>query len=282
MQYCLKRLLPNDMKWKLDNICNLTEIRVRVEKPLVVYTLNERKKIDYIANKKDIDYILKIATNGSIYAVEETIKQGFITCEGGIRIGISGEGVLDNGQLRSIQNINSLVIRIAKSVACLPKEVEFIVKNFDNTILLSPPYLGKTTLLREMTKNLSNRGNDVLVIDERNELSASVDGVANLDLGENTDILVGIPKVACYEGAVRTMSPDIIVTDEIFGKKEADCLVDVARCGIKFMASAHSASIDSFVAVDEYKSLKNIVKNFVLLGDTVGKIKEVRSICSGL
>ena len=280
MKPSLKRLFRERMCECLEKFEELCEIRVRSNKNLVVYTFGGRYVTDYIATQEDIDYILKIATSRSLYAVEESIKCGYISCDGGIRIGLSGEAVLDNGKLRSIKNINSLVIRIAKSVQNLPMEVLPIINNFDNTLILSPPFLGKTTLLREMTRRLSDKGNDILVIDERNEISATVDGKQNLDLGANTDVMVGVPKIACYEGAVRTMAPDIIVTDEIFGEREVDCLVDSVRSGVKVMATAHACNIDKFLLNKSYAPLTEIMANYLLLGDSVGAVKEVRYNCS--
>ena len=280
MKPSLKRLFRERMCECLEKFEELCEIRVRSNKNLVVYTFGGRYVTDYIATQEDIDYILKIATSRSLYAVEESIKCGYISCDGGIRIGLSGEAVLDNGKLRSIKNINSLVIRIAKSVQNLPMEVLPIINNFDNTLILSPPFLGKTTLLREMTRRLSDKGNDILVIDERNEISATVDGKQNLDSGANTDVMVGVPKIACYEGAVRTMAPDIIVTDEIFGEREVDCLVDSVRSGVKVMATAHACNIDKFLLNKSYAPLKEIMANYLLLGDSVGAVKEVRYNCS--
>ena len=280
MKPSLKRLFRERMCECLEKFEELCEIRVRSNKNLVVYTFGGRYVTDYIATQEDIDYILKIATSRSLYAVEESIKCGYISCDGGIRIGLSGEAVLDNGKLRSIKNINSLVIRIAKSVQNLPMEVLPIINNFDNTLILSPPFLGKTTLLREMTRRLSDKGNDILVIDERNEISATVDGKQNLDLGANTDVMVGVPKIACYEGAVRTMAPDIIVTDEIFGERDVDCLVDSVRSGVKVMATAHACNIDKFLLNKSYAPLKEIMANYLLLGDSVGAVKEVRYNCS--
>ena len=205
MKSSLKRLLREKMCDALEKYNNISEIRIRCDKNLVVYTFGGRFVADYIARKEDIEYILKIATSRSLYAVEESVKHGYISCEGGIRIGLVGEAVLDNGKLRVIKNINGLVIRIAHSVQTLPAEVLPIIDNFDNTLIISPPFLGKTTMLREITRRLSDKGNDILVIDERNELSATVDGKQNLDLGSNTDVMVGVPKIDCYEGAVRTM-----------------------------------------------------------------------------
>lgn len=281
MQQCLRRLLNDDLYWHLEKINNITELRVRQGKPLVAYNLASRYVVDYIANQKDIEYILRVATARSLYSVEDSVKSGYITCEGGIRIGVAGEALLENGRLRSIKNINSLVIRVPKAVCNIPKEVFPIVENFSSTLIISPPYLGKTTLLREMTRCISNNGNNVLVIDERNELSASVNGFASLDLGDNTDVMVGAPKINCYEGAVRTMSPDVIATDEIFGKKEVDCIIDATRCGVKVIATAHGSDIDCFLQSDEYSRLNKIINNYVLLGNEVGKVREARLNCMG-
>lgn len=277
----LKRLLSEEIFWQVEKFDGICEIRVRRDKRLVVYTCTERFTVDYICQKEDIDYIIRVATSRSLYSVEESVKHGYITFDGGIRIGIVGEAVLDGGKLRSLKNINSLVIRIAKSVQSLPLEVLPIIDNFESTLIISPPYLGKTTMLREMTRRLSNRGNDVLVIDERNELSATANGEQSLDLGANTDVIVGVPKKDCYEGAVRTMSPDILVTDEIFGEEEVECLVDVVRAGVKVMATAHGRDIDKFLSVKCYAPLKGIMDNYLLLGDKVGKLKEVRCNCLG-
>ncbi len=281
MNSCLRRLLRDDIYWAVEKFSNISELRLRRGKNIVVYTIGARNVVQYVCEQEDIDYVLRIATSRSLYAVEESIKHGYISCEGGIRIGLVGEAVLDSGKLRSIKNINSLVIRVANSIQSLPQEVLPIIENFDNTLILSPPYLGKTTMLREITRRLSNNGNDILVIDERNELSATINGESNLDMGTNTDIMVGVPKIDCYEGAVRTMSPDIIVTDEIFGEKEVDAILDTVRSGVKVMATAHGNDIDNFLTNKSYAPLKNVIANYLLLGDNVGKVKEVRCNCSG-
>lgn len=279
MQQNLRKLLTDDLYWSLEKLNNITELRVRQGKQLVAYTFADRFVLDYVVSKMDIEHILRVATARSLYSVEDSIKCGYITYEGGIRIGVAGEALLDNGKLRSIKNINSLVIRVPKSICTLPKEVVPIVRDFSNTLIISPPYFGKTTLLREMTRQISNNGSEVLVIDERNELSASVNGVASLDLGANTDVMVGVPKINCYEGAVRTMSPSVIATDEIFGRAEVDCIIDATRCGVKVIATAHGNDIDDFLSKGDYARLNGVIENYVLLGCKVGKVMEVRGSC---
>lgn len=269
------------MRDALEQYGDIQEVRVRRGKSVVIYNFSGRHRTDYTATKDDIEHILSVATSRSLYAVEESIKYGYISCDGGIRIGLCGEAVMDNGRLRMLKNINSLVIRVAHSVQTLPAVLMPLIEHFDNTLILSPPFLGKTTLLREMTRRLSDKGSDVLVIDERNELSATMDGVSSLDLGANADVLVGVPKTNCYEGAVRTMSPDIIVTDEIFGAKEVDCILDAVRSGVKVMATAHCDDIDKFVGTGTYSPLAGVIANYVLLGGAVGNVREVRLNCLG-
>lgn len=280
MLKCLDELLSRDVYWKIENIRNLTEIRLRVGKNLVAYSYKKKYELDYIITYHDIQKVLDVASGQSMYAIENSLKYGFIPYKQGIRIGLVGEGVFDNGKFTSMKNISSISIRVPSMVGGISDRLYSIIDNFKSTLILSPPCSGKTTLLKNMVRSLSNKGVDVLVIDERNEISATTNGVSYIDLGNYTDIVVGVPKAMCYEGAVRTMSPKVIATDEIFGESEIACLEDVSRCGISFIATVHSGSIDKLLDNKPYDRLKNIVDNYILLSDNpIGSIVEVRSNC---
>ncbi len=281
MKLELRKLLPIGIYNSINRLGEVTELRVRVNKKLVVLLRSRRIVTSYICDKSDVDYILAVASGHSLYAVEESIKLGYVACEGGIRIGVVGEAVTENGKLLTLKNISSLVIRVPCESGRVPAEITPIISNFTNTLIVSPPYGGKTTLLREMVKRLSNSGNDMLVIDERNELSASVSGSSSLNLGDNTDVIIGVSKVACYESAVRTMSPRIIATDEIFGKVEVDCIIDAVRCGISVLASVHAGSIEAIFSDDNYSRLVPIIDNYILLSamPVVGTIADIRRNC---
>ena len=275
-----KNLLTENILNVINNYYGITELRLRKSKPLVVAFINKKIQTDYIVSSSDIDYAMAIATKNSIYAMGECIANGYIVYDGGIRIGVCGEAILDKGQVVGIKNISSLIIRIPSAVEGCADELADIISDYSNTLLISPPSCGKTTLLRDMVRQLSNKGNEILLIDERNELSATIEGRNILEVGNHTDVVVGMPKLKCYESAVRCMNPEIIATDEIFGWQEVECLLDCARCGVNFLATVHSDSIDKVMKSTDYSKLASIVDNYVLLGNKpIGKMLEVVRHC---
>lgn len=247
MEMLLSKLIPislfNELYRKVDfNL--LTEVRMRLEKPLYYAEAGKYKRIDgLIVSKDDLLYTLGVATKTSLYAYDDYLAEGFITYDGGIRIGITGEGVIKNGRLSTLKNITSLCIRIPRYVKIHNEKVDCLINKFDNTLIISKPGYGKTTLLRYMIKSLSDREYNTLVLDERGELSGVVDGKLSIDLGSCTDVVVGVPKITAYASQVRSMRPDVIATDEIFGEKEIECILDCIRCGVKVIATLHSDEI---------------------------------------
>ncbi len=243
----MSKLLPiylfNELYKKVDfNV--LTEVRMRLDKPLYYAEAGKYKKIDDLTvSKDDLFYTLGVATKTSLYAYNDYLAEGYITYDGGIRIGITGEGVIKSGRLSTLKNITSLCIRIPRYVEIHNEKVDGLLNKFDNTLIISKPGYGKTTLLRYMIKSLSDREYNVLVLDERGELSGVVDGNLSIDLGACTDIVVGVPKITAYSSQVRSMRPDVIATDEIFGEKEIECILDCIRCGVKVIATLHSDKI---------------------------------------
>ena len=243
----MSKLIPislfNELYRKVDfNL--LTEVRMRLEKPLYYAEAGKYKRIDgLIVSKDDLLYTLGVATKTSLYAYDDYLAEGFITYDGGIRIGITGEGVIKNGRLSTLKNITSLCIRIPRYVKIHNEKVDCLINKFDNTLIISKPGYGKTTLLRYMIKSLSDREYKTLVLDERGELSGVVDGKLSIDLGSCTDVVVGVPKITAYASQVRSMRPDVIATDEIFGEKEIECILDCIRCGVKVIATLHSDEI---------------------------------------
>ncbi len=247
MEMLLSKLIPislfNELYRKVDfNL--LTEVRMRLEKPLYYAEAGKYKRIDgLIVSKDDLLYTLGVATKTSLYAYDDYLAEGFITYDGGIRIGITGEGVIKNGRLSTLKNITSLCIRIPRYVKIHNEKVDCLINKFDNTLIISKPGYGKTTLLRYMIKSLSDREYNTLVLDERGELSGVVDGKLSIDLGSCTDVVVGVPKITAYASQVRSMRPDVIATDEIFGEKEIESILDCIRCGVKVIATLHSDEI---------------------------------------
>ena len=267
----MSRLLPislfNEL-YRLADFNVLTEVRLRVDKPLYYAEAGKYKKInDLIVNKEDLAYTLGVATKTSLYAYNDYLAEGYITYDGGIRIGITGEGVVKNGQLSTLKNVTSLCIRIPRYVVINNEKVNDLLNKFDNTLIISKPGYGKTTLLRYMIKSLSDREYNVLVLDERGELSGIVDGKLSIDLGICTDVVVGVPKIKAYSSQVRSMRPDVIATDEIFGEKEIECVLDCIRCGVKVVATLHS---DELVKVKQSPLYSRLLSDFHYVVTIIG------------
>lgn len=252
----LKRLLPLEIyecvvKMRAEF---LTELRLRVGKPLMIFdgsnwrkVLNQSGTGSYLCYKDDLIYILGVASGHSVYAVNDELIKGYLTYNGGIRIGVCGEGVLEGRELTAIKNFSSMTVRVPHQIfGCADSVIDIVNSdNFKNTLIVSPPSAGKTTMLREIARLTSISGKNVLVIDERFELTAPVNGVMTLDVGNSTDVICGVPKIIAYENTIRAMSPDVIITDEIYTKAEADSLLQAIRAGVKVAASIHADSVEA-------------------------------------
>ncbi len=259
---------------------DIEEIRLRTNKPLIVngnlkdYFYNDKEncldlnmKNAYIVTKEDIEDTFQIICKYSIHSFMDDIKKGFITLRGGHRIGIVGKVIVEKGQVKNIKHISSLNIRISREVkGCSKKILGHIIKNknqINNTIIISPPQCGKTTLLRDIVRNLSDgnknynfNGAKIALIDERNEIGGSYLGVSQLDVGIRTDILETCPKDLGIIMVLRSMSPDIIVTDEIGNENEIKALYTALNGGVSLITTVHGDSIED---VRNRKELKNLL-----------------------
>lgn len=269
----LDRLLPiNIFAAILKNfdVEQIAEVRLRCNAPVTVccnagYKLLTFEGQPVIASRDDILSVVSIAAENSVYAVNDAIKKCFLYYGAGVRIGLSGEGVFENYEkISTVKNISSLCIRIPHQVFGCLKQYSYISDIPQNTLIISPPAGGKTTLLRELARLASYNGYNTLFLDERRELAAVTEGVPSLDIGPCSDVLTGIPKKLAYENAVRTLNPEIIVIDELFGREEAHCVADIARCGVKFFATLHSANLES-VLNSEYNELIALCKYVFVL-----------------
>lgn len=249
------KILPKSI-WDIINqkkIDNLQEIRIKVNKPLILQIGNIETIEEYLPTKKDLESIIKKISNYSLYAFENEIRQGFITIKGGHRIGICGDCVLENNAIKTIKNIASLNIRICREVlGCSDKIMNFIIENnrLKNTIIISPPKCGKTTIIRDIARNLSDgmtkfnfKGKKVSVIDERSEIASCYEGVPQMNIGIRTDVLNSCPKSEGIMMSIRSMSPDIIICDELGTQKEIESILMALNCGIGLVASIHGYDI---------------------------------------
>lgn len=223
------------------NVCpenEITEIRIRVGKRIEIKTRQGRFFTRFSADGEYIENLIKRITNNSKYAYEDRLSQGYVDYSDGIRIGVAGDGWVNNGKI-IYKKIYSLCVRIPHIIEVSAEPVKKILDNFDNTLLVSPPGGGKTTLLRCIAEKLSEN-NDLLIIDERSEICGR--GLV-FYRGTRCDVIQGVPKEYAFETAIRTMSPQIVVCDELFGEKDYFAVKTLIGSGIKVAATFHSDGV---------------------------------------
>jgi stage III sporulation protein AA len=194
-----------------------------------------------------------------------------------MRIGASGAVVSEGGRVSALKNIASLNIRIPHEVKGCAGEVSYIVDGgLKNILVVSPPGAGKTTLLRELTRLYSEKLYNILLIDERNEIAAVSDGKSILDAGDFTDVMAGAEKKLVYENAVRSMRPDMIVMDELFGEDDAEGICDIARAGVRVMASVHARDTEALKNTP-FERMLRFFDFFLVLERPGGKIRVIEN-----
>lgn len=286
-------ILPREIKNQLNafNFKNIQEIRIRAEKPIIVKEGSNEVITNYMATLEDISSIVKRMSSYSIYAYDDEIKQGYITIKGGHRVGICGKCVLDGEKVKTIKYPASLNIRICREVeGCSNKILPYVLKSsmVENTIIISPPNCGKTTLLRDIAKNLSNgikrlnlRGVKVCVIDERSEIASCVNGVPQLNIGLRTDVLDSCPKSQGIMMAIRSMSPEVIVCDEIGSREDIESIIKAMNSGVKLITTVHGYDVEDIYEREVFKeAIENKVfqKAIVLSGRKgVGTVEYIYS-----
>lgn len=246
------------------------EIRLREGRPLEVNTgghfyyltakgeMTSKPDLAYKPSRKDSNTLLDLITNHSLYTMEEELRRGFITITGGHRVGLAGRTVLSSGQVAHLRDISGFNIRIAREIqgvasSLLPRLLDFKHKSIKHTLIISPPQQGKTTIIRDLARQISYgswghkeaqwQGLKVAVIDERSEIAGSKRGVPSFDVGPRTDVMDGCPKAEGMMMMIRSMSPDVLVVDEIGRKEDIHALVEALNAGVRVIATAHGSSV---------------------------------------
>ncbi|MDD3888521.1 MAG: stage III sporulation protein AA [Syntrophomonadaceae bacterium] len=244
----------------------LEEIRLRCGQPIILrignqdYTLDARGQVfrdidkGYQVDNEDIYRTIASISDNSLYAFEDEIKRGFITISGGHRIGLAGQVIVQNYDIKIMKDFSSVCIRVAReikdcSASLIPALCPSPSASILNTLIVSPPRCGKTTILRDLARLIA-RGNryvnarNVVIVDERSEIGGCYRGVPQLDVGPRTDVLDSCPKALGMLMAIRSLSPQVIITDEIGSKNDIEAIQECVNAGVSIISSIHARNLD--------------------------------------
>ncbi len=263
------------------DVKKIIEIRFRNGQPIIVKTLNGRFYLNdygltilndkcFICRKEHLENILSKLTENSLYAYNDRLKNGYLTNNSGVRIGIAGECVFSNNEIVTIKNVSSINVRIPSFVKdCSKKILNYIISSEKrNCLIISTPGFGKTTILKDLSIQLNSILNkNVLIIDERGEFKEVE--------GENIDIVRYSNKYYAFNYCIRSLSPEIIITDELITKEDWQCVQNAVNSGINIIASVHASSIEELINKEFF--VKNVFDLYFLLDnkDVPGKLKFV-------
>ncbi|MEK3853193.1 stage III sporulation protein AA [Cytobacillus sp. FSL H8-0458] len=242
----LQRIPPKILK-------DLEEIRVRISRPIELTARGVPHFLPYIVDSEDAVHLLNKISHFSIYTLEEELKRGYITIEGGHRVGLAGKVILEQGKVKAIRDISSFNIRIAREkVGIAQKLIPRIYRGgWLHTMIIGPPQTGKTTLLRDIARIISSGdpssdlpASKVGIVDERSEIAGCVNGIPQMTFGNRIDVLDACPKAEGMMMMIRSMSPEVLVVDEIGRHEDAEAIMEAVNAGIKLIMTTHGNSLE--------------------------------------
>lgn len=254
-------VLPPRIREKVDNLGrdNLEELHLRLDRPVELILGGRSHILQLNTTAQDIQYVVNTASRYSPWAAS-TAAQGYITAPGGHRIGICGDCVVQAGVVTGVRTATSLCLRVARSFSGIGDHAP----RTGSLLILGPPGVGKTTLLRELVRLRSDAGTAVSVVDERGELFPC----GNVfEPGARTDILTGCSKAQGVQMALRTMSPKCIAVDEITAAEDCRALLNAGWCGVELLATAHATNCDDLQRRSVYRPLaeSGLFENLIVL-----------------
>ncbi|MBQ1768958.1 MAG: stage III sporulation protein AB [Oscillospiraceae bacterium] len=259
-------LLPHNLRdrareLKREERASCEEFRLRLGYPAsVVMPEGERSMGGDPVTKRELGFVLEAATGASVHSASSRLAEGFITAKGGFRVGLCGAVGLSGGEPGGFTSVSSAAIRISREHkgACVPI-IDSVYSGGEvrSTLIISPPGGGKTTLLRDLVRYISDAagGPRVGLCDERSEIAAFFDGEPTMDVGRRTDVLDGCPKARAVSMLLRSMNPGVIAIDEITAEEDAEAMTRAAHCGVKLIATAHAASRTELAERPIYRAL---------------------------
>lgn len=266
-------ILPSHLSQIINSVSDnvlikLTEIRIRANQPLLL-VLGSNNDImvsasgevtnhvqAYHCTRQDLLTTFQLICKNSVYAFEREVRQGFLTISGGHRVGLAGHAAAFDGTVKTLNHISSLNIRLARAIAgCAEVVLPFVIhgntQRVYNTLLVSPPCCGKTTMLRDLIRQLSTgnaalgiKGVQIGLVDERSEIAACENGIPSVDLGPRVDVLDACPKANGLLMLIRSMAPAVVATDELGREEDAYAVREAIHAGVSVIATVHSRTLN--------------------------------------
>ena len=276
------RLLPPLLRTELlrlpeERAGRAEEIRLRAGRPPTLIFGDEELDFapGYKVTPSELQMVLEIATRASVHSYADSIRAGFVTAEGGCRLGLCGTAVTEDFRISGLRRLSSVCIRIPHEKQGCADSIfpQLTAGGFASTLILSPPGGGKTTLLRELIRRLSNGGMQTSLVDERSEVAGVFEGQPCFDLGVRTDVLTGSPKNEGIFLLLRAMSPRLIAFDEITAPTDVEAAEAAANCGVRLLATAHGESLKDLSRRPLYSRLldRGIFQRAVIIENEKGR-----------